>query len=89
VSETRSTLAWCRFLGNYNRHGAEQELKRLERQLSHGFDLVSFVLRSLAGSPSADVEEILRVAQTSIDEAMRQIASVRYALALGDSPDAA
>lgn len=88
VSRALSTQQWCRFFGIYNRAGASDELGRLQRRLGDAFDVLNYVLQMLAGCPSGEVEEVLRVARTSVDEAMEEIQLLRRMLA-ENGPDAA
>ena len=79
---------WHMFLGTRSREDASSEVRRMIHKLDDASDAVNYVVRLTAGSPSVDVEEVLRVARTSIDEAISQLNQAVYEIRLGD-PDAA
>ena len=79
---------WIRFLDARGTEDAVGELRRMVGRLDASSDEVTGVLNILSGSPSGDVEEILRVSRTSTHEAIGLLSGVITRLRLGD-PDAA
>lgn len=79
---------WVRFLDARGTEDAVSELRRMIGRLDASSDEVTGVLNILSGSPSGDIEEILRVSRTSTHEAIGLLSSVITRLRLGD-PDAA
>jgi hypothetical protein len=61
---------WVRFLESRDSDEAAHRLGRLTLQLDQALDEIITVLRSLAGSPAHDLEELLRVSRTAINEAV-------------------
>lgn len=84
----RTAGEWMMFLDTADAEGAVGELRRLITRLDSSCDEITGVLRSLNGSPSAEVEEALRVSRTTAHEAAALLSSVITSLRLGD-PDAA
>ena len=88
MSAFGSTREWYLFLGTRSREDASSEVRRMIHRLDDASDAVNFTLRVLAGCPAEDVEEILRIARTSLDEAISQLNQAVYEIRLGD-PDVA
>jgi len=83
-----SVTEWMRFLATPDREDAVSEIRRMVHRLDSVSDELTGVLRCLSGSPSCDVEEILRVSRTAAEEAMGLLSGVIMRLRL-DGPDAA
>ena len=79
---------WVRFLDVRDSEDAVGELRRMIGRLDESSDDVTGVLNTLSGSPSGDVEEVLRVSRTATHEAIGLLSGVITRLRLGD-PDAA
>ncbi|MBA8805488.1 hypothetical protein FB382_003779 [Nocardioides ginsengisegetis] len=57
-------------------------------RLDESSDELGHVLKILSGSPSGDVEDVLRVSRTCVNEAIGLLSGVITRIRLGD-PDAA
>ncbi|RHW25820.1 hypothetical protein D0Z08_17440 [Nocardioides immobilis] len=79
---------WIHFLDARDAVDAISELTRMVQRLDDASDEVTGVLYTLSGSPSCDVEEILRVARAATYEAIGLLSSVITRIRL-DNPDAA
>jgi hypothetical protein len=79
---------WIRFLDARGPEDAVSELRRAISRLDDSSDEVTGVLTHLSGSPSADVEEVLRVSRTATHEAIGLLNVAITRIRLGD-PDAA
>lgn len=79
---------WMRFLATPDTEDAVSEIRRMVSRLDDVGDELNGLLRSLSGSPSGDVEEVLRVSRTATDEAIGLLDGVIVRIRLGD-PDAA
>ena len=79
---------WMRFLEVRDVEDAVSELRRMIDRLDESSDEVGGVLRTLGGSPSCEVEEVLRITRTTAHEAIALLNGVIIHLRLGD-PDAA
>ena len=79
---------WVKFLDVRDSEDAAGEIRRMIGRLDESSDELTGVLNVLSGSPSGDVEEVLRVSRTAAHEAIGLLSGVITRLRLGD-PDAA
>jgi len=79
---------WCRFLGARTSDEVASDLHRIIGRLDDVYGELSYVTKLLAGCPSAEAEEELRLSRTAVDEAIGMLSSAIQQLPYGD-PDAA
>lgn len=79
---------WLRFLEARDTEDAVSELRRMIDRLDESSHEVGGVLRTLSGSPSGEVEEVLRITRTTAYEAIALLNGVIIHLRLGP-PDTA
>jgi hypothetical protein len=79
---------WYRFFGVRNPEEAAGELHRLVVRLDDTYDQLAYLTKILAGSPSADAEEDLRMARISVNEVINLLTNAMKQLRSED-PDAA
>lgn len=66
---------WYRFFGVRSPEEAAGELHRLVVRLDDTYDQLAYVTKILAGSPSVDAEEELRMARTAVNEVISLLSS--------------
>jgi hypothetical protein len=79
---------WLRFLDAGSDEEAVGQLRRMIAGLEAASDEFGDVLKFLSGSPSADLEEVLRVTRYTSDEAIDLLTAVMVRIRRGD-PEAA
>jgi hypothetical protein len=79
---------WCRFFGVRTPDEGAAELHKLVARLDDAYDQLNYLARLLAGCPSDDAEEGVRIARTSVDEAT-DLLGVALRQMRADDPDAA
>jgi len=84
MSAVGTVRQWYLFLGTRSCEDASSEVRRMIHRLDDASDAVNYILRLVAGCPAQDVEETLRVARTSIDEAISHLNQAVYEIRLGD-----
>jgi hypothetical protein len=83
-----TTNEWLRFLDAGSDEEAVGKLRRMISGLEVASDELGDVLKFLSGSPSADLEEVLRVTRYTSDEAIDLLTAVIVRIRRGD-PEAA
>lgn len=76
--DARKAREWHMVLGTRDAESAAAELGRLVSRMDDAFDCLNYVLRLVAGSPDVDMEETLRVARTSTNEALEVLQKVAH-----------
>ncbi|TIC86368.1 hypothetical protein [Nocardioides sp. GY 10127] len=89
MSRAGAPREWLMFTGIRNSEDAAAELIRLVKRIDEAGDLVQYVLRNLAGCPSDDTEEMLRVARSAINEAIENLQGAAGELRRCPDPDVA
>jgi len=84
MSRYGTARQWYLFLGTRSGEDASSELRRMIHRLDDASDAVNYIVRLVAGCPAQDLEEILRVARTSIDEAISHLNQAVFEIRLGD-----
>jgi hypothetical protein len=79
---------WLRFLDAGSDDEAVAKIRRMISCLEVAADECGDVLKFMSGSPSADLEEVLRVTRYTSEEAIGLLSGVIARIALGD-PEAA
>ena len=82
-----TTNEWIHFLGVGSDEEAAGELRRMIGWLEVASDEIGDVLKTMSGSPCADLEDVLRVARYTSEEAIGLL-TVIIQMRLGD-PEAA
>ena len=85
---TADLRSWLIFTGSRNFEDAAGEVIRLVQRLDDASDALHYVLHNVAGCPSDNTEELLRVARTAVAEAIDDLQHVAAALRR-NGPDAA
>jgi len=80
--------SWFHFLGVHTANDAAAELRRMVMRLNDAYYGVGCVLKLLAGCPGGEVEDVLRVTRTTLDEATGLLDETVSRVRAGD-PDAA
>jgi hypothetical protein len=75
-----SAREWHFFLGTRDADSALTELTRMVHLLDEAQNNVGYILRLVSGSPSADAEEMLRVARTAVHEAIESLEEVVHVM---------
>lgn len=79
---------WRRFFGAIDGDSAASEVTRMMHRVDDAFDLLNSVVKDMSGCPDSDVEEALRIARSTLDEAIRSLHDTAVRLR-HDDPDAA
>jgi len=88
MARSDEVRSWFHFLGVHTANDAAAELRRMAMRLDDAHDAVGYVLKLLAGSPGGEVEDVLRITRTTLDEAMGLLDETVSRVRAGD-PDAA
>ena len=88
MTRVGSAHEWIRFLDAESDEEAVGKLRRMISCLEVASDELGDVLKFLTGSPSADLEEVLRVTRYTSEEAIGLLSGVIVRIRLGD-PEAA
>ena len=83
-----TNIEWLRYLDAESGEDAVGDLRRMISRLEGISDEIGDVLRFLSGSPSVDLEEILRVSRSANEEAIGLLAAIILRIRQGD-PEAA
>ena len=67
---------WCRFLDARSTEEAVDELRRKRMRLDHIDQAITCELKLLGSSPSAEIDEVLRVARSAVNESIELLDSV-------------
>jgi hypothetical protein len=79
---------WYRFLGVQTADEASAELRKLVLRLDDTYDQLNYMVKLLGGSPDEDAEQAVRIARTSVNEAIDFLDTAIRQLRT-DGPDAA
>lgn len=79
---------WYRFLGVKSPDDGASELLKLVTRLDDVYDQLNYLAQLLAGCPSNDAEEGVRIARTSVGEAIELVGTALQQMRT-DDPDAA
>ena len=88
MTRVGSAHEWIRFLDARSDEEAVGKLRRMISCLEVASDELGDVLKFLTGSPSGDLEEVLRVTRYTSEEAIGLLSGVIVRIRLGD-PEAA
>lgn len=75
---------WYRFLDARSDEEAAGEIRRHMARLEEVYDNLHWETRSLAASPGGEVDEVLRVARTSVAEAIELLDDVAARFRAGE-----
>lgn len=71
-----STSEWCRFLEARDGDEAASEVSRHLGRLEDVYEEIAMELRLLASAPGGEVDEVLRVARSAVNEAIELLSGV-------------
>lgn len=80
---------WTRWFGLADQRLAAGQLRLHVRRLDEAYDLIGGAIKAFAGCPDEEIEQQLRVARISLDEAIDMLNATAARLEDADGPHAA